>query len=530
MMKKETRTTRLLSKKQGQKTVTLGMVVTLFAPLLLAPIANAEEIPASESIEVTQQLAEAPRQTEAPSVQDVQPVQTPEEIVTPPAEKTTVSEPVEEPIQTEATENVPVVETTESAIADITAPDNEATQSPVTEPTTPEVEEAVTTTEALSDDKWIPDPNVIMEFQGIIDGYAAQIADLETLGANNDMTLWHQIRSHYGMLEAALWQYTQGVFGNGDLEIEFNYLKEDFDFVCPLLENEIQELRDFLNQNPTIVVTGVTLSELPELTAGETHQLTATVTPTNATNTGVSYSSSNPSVATVDANGNVTAISAGNYSITVTTTDGGFTATASGTVTEALPEPEVPVIGISLSQTTLNVKEGDSAKLTATVTPNNATNQAIVWSIDNVAIATIDSSGNVTGVNEGTATVTATSVDGNFTATCTITVTKKAIVNPPVKPNPEPKPNPTPNPLPTPIGTSPKDNSNSAQSGNNNGTVAKLPIDLSTANKQSANNSSKADSLPQTGETETASITLLGMILVGITAIGTFLFKRKSSH
>ena len=93
---------------------------------------------------------------------------------------------------------------------------------------------------------------------------------------------------------------------------------------------------------PTVGVTGVTLNKttLP-LTVGDTETLTATVAPTDATNKAVTWTTSKESVATVDAEGKVTAVAAGEATITVTTTDGSFTATCTVTVTAASePEPE----------------------------------------------------------------------------------------------------------------------------------------------------------------------------------------------
>ena len=92
---------------------------------------------------------------------------------------------------------------------------------------------------------------------------------------------------------------------------------------------------------PTVGVTGVTLNKttLP-LTVGDTETLTATVAPTDATNKAVTWTTSKESVATVDAEGKVTAVAAGEATITVTTTDGSFTATCTVTVVEPEPEPE----------------------------------------------------------------------------------------------------------------------------------------------------------------------------------------------
>ncbi len=86
----------------------------------------------------------------------------------------------------------------------------------------------------------------------------------------------------------------------------------------------------------------------------------------------------------------------------------------------------VSVTGVSLSPTTASIGVGATQTLTATVAPSNATNKSVTWSSNNTAIATVSSSGVVTGVAVGSATITVTTVDGTKTATCTITVTTPA--------------------------------------------------------------------------------------------------------
>ena len=86
----------------------------------------------------------------------------------------------------------------------------------------------------------------------------------------------------------------------------------------------------------------------------------------------------------------------------------------------------VPVTGISLSTSTLNLIEGNSSTLTATISPSNATNQSVIWSTNNSSVATV-SNGVVTAVSTGSATITAATVDGNYTATCSITVSDRTI-------------------------------------------------------------------------------------------------------
>ena len=163
-----------------------------------------------------------------------------------------------------------------------------------------------------------------------------------------------------------------------------------------------------VNAPQTVPVTGVTLDKA-ELTLekGSTGTLTATVAPQNATNNTVTWSSSNPEFVTV-ANGTVTAVSAGTATITVTTADGNHKATCTVTV---IPKT-VQVSGIQV-QGSASVYVGGSTKLTATVTPTNATNQKVTWDSNNESVATVGTDGTVTAVSAGTATITATAQDGS---------------------------------------------------------------------------------------------------------------------
>ena len=86
------------------------------------------------------------------------------------------------------------------------------------------------------------------------------------------------------------------------------------------------------------------------------------------------------------------------------------------------PEEPVSVTGVSLDQTSGTIDMGDTLQLTATVTPSNATVKRVTWSSSNSSIATVNDSGLVTGKSQGNATITATTVDGGYTATCAVTV------------------------------------------------------------------------------------------------------------
>lgn len=169
-----------------------------------------------------------------------------------------------------------------------------------------------------------------------------------------------------------------------------------------------------------IKVTKISLSASTLLTkVGYTKKITATVTPTNADNREVTWSSSAPTVASVDQSGNITAKSVGNATITVTAKDGsGVTATCWVNVTD------IKVTGITLNKTTLNIKTGATEQLTAKVQPTDATNSKVTWSSNEPTVAEVDQTGMITAKKEGSAVITVTAQDGSGkTATCQVNVT-----------------------------------------------------------------------------------------------------------
>lgn len=153
---------------------------------------------------------------------------------------------------------------------------------------------------------------------------------------------------------------------------------------------------------------------------GERENLVATVYPDDATNKSVVWTSSNKSVAIVNANGRVTALTPGTTKITVTTVNGGETATCDVIVTDA---EKVNVTGVSLNKTKLNLAKGDTENLVATIAPTNATNKNMTWTSSNEDVAFVNNSGKITAAGKGKATITVTTEDGQKTATCDVTVT-----------------------------------------------------------------------------------------------------------
>ena len=165
-----------------------------------------------------------------------------------------------------------------------------------------------------------------------------------------------------------------------------------------------------------IAVTEVAINQpTAELFVGETVQLSATVSPSDATDQGVSWSSSNAGVATVTNKGLVTAISKG--TATIKAFAGGKSASCVVTVSKK----PIAVSSIKLNKTSLALTKGESQTVVATVTPADATEKTVSWTSSDPNVASVDSKGNVTATGNGSATITAKA--GDQEATCAVTVT-----------------------------------------------------------------------------------------------------------
>lgn len=154
------------------------------------------------------------------------------------------------------------------------------------------------------------------------------------------------------------------------------------------------------------------------LNIGGTAKLEATIEPANATNTALSWSSTNPDVASVDGNGIVTAVGEGQTVVTVATLAGGKTDACVVYVSKAF----VPVTGVKLAETKLELKEGDDYALTAIIEPEDASNTGLSWSSSNPDVASVGNGGYVQALSGGSTVITVKTDDGDFTASCEVTV------------------------------------------------------------------------------------------------------------
>ena len=159
-----------------------------------------------------------------------------------------------------------------------------------------------------------------------------------------------------------------------------------------------------------------------ELKAGQTYQLKPYISPSDATNKKLKYTSSDTKVAEVSASGLVTARSEGEAKIRAAATDGSDEyAVCYVTVTG-----KAKVTGITLDRTSAEVKRGEKLTLNVTVSPSYASNKKVVWKSANTKIATVDANGSVTAKAPGRTKITVTSSENSsYQASCTVTVPYK---------------------------------------------------------------------------------------------------------
>ena len=168
----------------------------------------------------------------------------------------------------------------------------------------------------------------------------------------------------------------------------------------------------------SVAVTSVSLNKTSlSLLKGKESTLTATINPSNATNKGVTWTSNNTKVATVDSKGKIKAVAAGTATITVKTKDGSKTSSCKVTVTNP-----VAVTSVKLNKTSLSIVKGQASTLTATINPSNATNKNVTWTSNNTKVVTVDANGKVKAIAAGTATITVKTKDGSKTSSCKVTV------------------------------------------------------------------------------------------------------------
>lgn len=159
------------------------------------------------------------------------------------------------------------------------------------------------------------------------------------------------------------------------------------------------------------------------LETGVSHTLTAVFNPEEVDNPLLNWFSSNPEVATVQS-GTLSALKAGTTVITAVSACGMYSAQCQVTVSDPEPDP-IWVTDVEITPTEVTLTVGETAVLSATVFPTDADNPAVTWSTSDETVVTVQE-GLITAVAPGTAVIKVTTVDGNYTASCLVTVEKDA--------------------------------------------------------------------------------------------------------
>ena len=169
------------------------------------------------------------------------------------------------------------------------------------------------------------------------------------------------------------------------------------------------------NQAP---VTNITVSPLSvSLVVGSKGQITGTIQPAGAINTGILWSSLNQEVATVNSTGLVTAVNVGSTYISA------ISAGDSTKRTAILVNVTAPVMQITLNKQSLTLILSQTEVLTMTITPTTVVNKNVEWSSSDSSIASVNQTGTVTGVGNGTAIISVKSLQDNLVATCSVIIT-----------------------------------------------------------------------------------------------------------
>ena len=178
-------------------------------------------------------------------------------------------------------------------------------------------------------------------------------------------------------------------------------------------------------------VTSVVLNQT-ELTMkpDDTIQLTATVYPANAANKKLIWTSSNDDVAMVTDDGFVLAMAEGEADITATSAENSSIKAVCHIKVENEKEPVVTIVGIKFEESPVTISMGETKKLNVIFNPVDATNKQLEWKSTKTSVVDVDQDGNIIGVSEGKAIITAKTTDGsNLTINCVVTVVPSTGIN-----------------------------------------------------------------------------------------------------
>lgn len=262
-----------------------------------------------------------------------------------------------------------------------------------------------------------------------------EVVDFNAVAGDGTITLtWYNptdedfndVRITYGTQGVADEPFTGTVDPTGTIvselvnDTEYTFTIRAVDVAGNTSEGVTVAQTPFAGGGTQVPVAGVSLSpDSLHLKVGQTDTVTTVIDPQDASDQRVTWISSDESVATVDPSGVVTAEGLGSATVAVMTSDGNYVAVCAVLVTV---DGYVPVESVSVAPFTLDLGVDVSHMLAATILPANASNADVSWTSSDESVATVTSIGVVRGVSGGTATIVATSVDGDITGSCSVTV------------------------------------------------------------------------------------------------------------
>ena len=195
-------------------------------------------------------------------------------------------------------------------------------------------------------------------------------------------------------------------------------LFDDFD----LLDSDCFTVNVKEPQPQHVDVNGISISRSSlQMYTGDSYTLGDTISPSNATNQGSSWSSGNESVVRVTSDGTCYAAGEGNCTVKVTSDEGGYSAYCDVTVKKT-PDSHVSVQSVSVDNSQMTIYKEYTDRCSCKVYPSDASNKQVTWSSSDPYIASVSGSGDITGNNLGTATITVRTNENNCTSICIVTV------------------------------------------------------------------------------------------------------------
>lgn len=194
--------------------------------------------------------------------------------------------------------------------------------------------------------------------------------------------------------------------------------KSGTDLIVSYLESELSKYYRIPDLEK-VPVTNIEINKSQtNILSGGTEQLYVNIKPSNATDTTIIWSSEDNSIATISNSGLITGVNAGTTTITAKTKDSGLI----DSIVVNISDTTVALSGVKLSQNTYTCQQSSAFTLSLNFIPQNATNQNVLWESSNTEVAIVNG-GFVKALREGTAIITATSIDGGYLDICNLTVT-----------------------------------------------------------------------------------------------------------